>query len=118
MPGRGRPPKPIAIHRLEGNYDVSRDARRTREPRVDGDFADCPAPDWVTDNQRRLWGELVGDSPEGLLRWTDPQLLANYVGLADRFEWTAITQNALDVASSAPMLMRSSRRSSSRATSA
>lgn len=77
-----------------------------------------PAPDSMMDSQRRSWGELIGDAPKGLLRRTDWQLFTNYLGLDDRFERTAIAQNALDVASSAPMLMRGSRQSSSRPISA
>jgi len=91
---------------LEGTYDASRHARRAREPQADGDLADCRAPDWMTDNQRRLWAELLADAPKGLLRRADRQLFTNYVVLADRFERAAIAQNALDARSSAPMLMR------------
>jgi hypothetical protein len=108
MPGRGRPPKPIVIHRLEGTYDASRHARRAREPQADGALADCPAPAWMSENEQRLWTELLADAPKGLRRRTDRQLFTNYAVLADRFERAAIAQNALDAGSAAPMLVRGS----------
>jgi phage terminase small subunit len=60
----------------------------------------------MTDNQRRLWGELLADAPHGLLRRSDRQLFTNYVVLADRLERAAVAQNALDAVAAAPMLMQ------------
>ena len=106
MPSRGRPPKPVAIHRLEGTYKLSRHEHRAREPHADGELAAYPAPAWKSDNRRRLWTQRLADVPKGPLRRADRQLFTNYVVLADRFERAAIAQNALDAGSSAPMLMR------------
>jgi len=98
MPGRGRTPKPVAIHRLEGTYKSSRHDHRAREPQADGERATYPALAWKSDKR-------LTNVPTGPLRRADRQLFTNYVVLTDRFERAAIAQNALDAGSSAPMLM-------------
>ena len=106
MPSRGRSPKPVAIHRLEGTYKPSRHDHRARERQADGELAAYPAPAWKSDNQRRLWTQRLADVLKGPLRLPDPQVLTNCVVLADRFERAAIAQNPLDAGSSAPVLVR------------
>lgn len=90
MPSRGRSPKPVAIHHLEGTYKPSRHDHRAREPQADGERAAYPAPAWKSDNQRRLWTQRLADVLKGPLRLPDRQVLTNCVALADRFERAAI----------------------------
>jgi phage terminase small subunit len=104
---RGRPPKPVAIHRLQGTYQRVRHDRRAQEPAAPGELSECAPPAWLSDNQRRrLWGELLADAPKGLLRRADQRLFAQYVVLIDYFERAVIAQNALDAESRVPLLMR------------
>jgi P27 family predicted phage terminase small subunit len=85
---------------------VTRHKRRAQEPIAEGELAAVAPPAWLSDNQRRLWGELLADAPKGLLRRADQRLFSEYVVLVDYFERAAQAQNELDAGSSAPLLMR------------
>jgi P27 family predicted phage terminase small subunit len=86
---------------------VTRHKRRAHEPVAEGELAAVAPPAWLSDNQRRLWGELLADAPKGLLRRADQRLFSEYVVLVDYFERAAQAQNELDAGSSAALLMRS-----------
>jgi P27 family predicted phage terminase small subunit len=72
----GRPPKPTALHELEGTLRPDRHGRRKREPRPNGG---ATAPSWLSPEARREWKRI---SPElerlGLLTMVDRAALAAY----------------------------------------
>lgn len=88
-PGRsGRPPKPKAIHLLEGTYKPSRHDESHEWPR------ELPAaPSWLDEQGRRKYDELVMTlgNVQGLLAAVDGEMLSIY---ADTFS-TFVTANKL-----------------------
>jgi P27 family predicted phage terminase small subunit len=59
MPQRGRPPKPIAAHRLDGTFRRDRHGDDVREP-----SGKPTRPDWLSDTAAALWESLVPDLEE------------------------------------------------------
>jgi P27 family predicted phage terminase small subunit len=105
---RGRKPKPIAVHRLEGTLVTTRHRQRQFEPKAAGELADVRPPAWMTASQKRVWRQILKDAPKGVLRKADRQMFRNYVIAAERFERAARMQNTLDATSAAPLLTRGS----------
>lgn len=104
---RGRPPKPVRIHRLDGTYRPDRHGGRD-EPVASGLLTEMQPPAWMSERQREIWREILADAPRGLLRRIDHQLLVNYVELIERRERAAIAQRQVeDVAEMAPLLSHS-----------
>jgi P27 family predicted phage terminase small subunit len=104
---RGRPPKPVTIHRLQGTYQRVRHDKRAHEPHAEGELAESEPPEWMTADQQRIWRKVAAEAPKGILRQADRLLFQNYVLLADRLETAAKTQIALDAkAATAPLLAK------------
>jgi P27 family predicted phage terminase small subunit len=106
---RGRPPKPVSLHRLEGTFDASRHARRAAEPAAPGELAGMRPPEWMTKRQRVIWSSVLGRAPKGLLRAIDYEVFAQYIELVDRYERAIAAQAQLDARNpEAPMLVKGS----------
>ena len=105
--GAGRPPKPIALHKLEGTYQPSRHKGRAgREPVADGDLDQKPAPSWLTPSQRELWTEVLLDAPRALLRRIDWAVFANYIEVLDRHAQLIQAQQQLNRGQAMPYLVK------------
>jgi P27 family predicted phage terminase small subunit len=105
---RGRKPKPIAVHRLQGTLSTTRHRHRQAEPKAEGELADVRPPEWMTPGQKRVWRQILKDAPKGVLRKADRQMFRNYVIAAERFEVAARMQNKLDATAPAPLLTKGS----------
>ena|SRR5262245_13127869 len=79
MPGPR--PIPTALKLIAGTYRADRAPANEPAPRPEvGD-----PPDFLDDAQRSLWGELVEESPAGLLTAVDRGILSRYVVALDAF---------------------------------
>jgi phage terminase small subunit len=79
----GRPPKPTALHVIQGTYRPSRMKRRAREPVPIGSIAD--PPDWLLPEAKRIWREVVaGYGDSRVLTSLDGPMLAVYSQMAAR----------------------------------
>jgi P27 family predicted phage terminase small subunit len=105
---RGRKPKPIALHRLEGTLSTTRHRHRQVEPQAEGELADVQPPVWMTPGQKRVWRAIIKDAPKGVLRKADRTTFRNYVIAAERFETAARMQNKLDTTATLPLLIAGS----------
>jgi len=76
---KGRPRKPILLHRMEGTYQPSRHAYRVHEPQPPGELAGAAPPRWLTVRQKRLWRDILERAPKGVLRLADLEAFAGYV---------------------------------------
>lgn len=81
---RGRPAKPVEIHRLQGTFRKDRHGNRREfteaELPVIGE-----APNHLTARQKAIWAELVSVSIPGVLRVSDRFMLEIAVCLLDQF---------------------------------
>jgi P27 family predicted phage terminase small subunit len=102
----GRPPKPTALHQLEGTYNPSRHGRkRASEPQPTGNL-DEP-PDWLNDSQRDAWHYAIANAPAYLLKKLDREMLAIWCVHADNLRLAVTTQNRLNMRSPGlPLLIR------------
>ena len=102
---RGRPPKPTALHLLEGTFNVTRHKKRTAEPKPDGDLG--APPDWLTPSQREGWDYALRHAPKGLLKMLDRGLLGLWVTAEDRHREAELAQAELNRRSAGlPFLIR------------
>lgn len=80
--GAGRPLKPYALRKLEGDTTKKSKAfneRYEHEICVDGEFPVGSPPDWLTEEAVEEWNRLAGPmAMAGLLKVTDYQAFANY----------------------------------------
>lgn len=103
----GRPPKPTALHRIEGTFRADQHAARVdAEPHAPGDLRDKPPPDWLTPSQRELWTETLLDAPANVLRRIDWGLFANYIEILERHAQLVRAQQQLDRGKPLPYLMK------------
>jgi P27 family predicted phage terminase small subunit len=105
---RGRKPKPIAMHRLQGTVVTTRHRHRQAEPKASGELADVRPPEWMTPAQKRVWREILKDAPRGVLFKADRTTFRNYVIASERFERAARMQNQIDETASAQLLTKGS----------
>jgi P27 family predicted phage terminase small subunit len=105
MGKRGPPPRPVALHRLAGTYNVTRHGPRATEPQAPGDLRDEKPPRWLSARQRAIWRDIVKRAPP-VLRPIDRELLAQYVELVDRHQRAAAQQAKLDAGEGLPLLIR------------
>lgn len=94
---KGRPPQPIALHKLAGTYRPEKHDKRAIEPVAPGDLAQCEPPQWMNAQQRRIWHDILARAPLGVLRAIDLELFAAYVELVDCYTIAVKTQNELKV---------------------
>jgi len=83
---RGRPPKPAALHRLEGTFQAVRHSHRAAsESQAPGDLTDMEPPEWMDAEHRAEWHRVLVDVPPGLLRRLDWNLFAAYIETVIRY---------------------------------
>jgi len=80
----GRPPKPTALLRLQGNLRAGRHADRAREPVLPPGAPEAPA--WLLPEARAEWDRVVaGYGALGILTRLDRGMLATYATMWARF---------------------------------
>jgi P27 family predicted phage terminase small subunit len=72
---RGRKPLPTYLKLLSGN--AGRRPINDAEPIPEGDLV--AAPEWMTEEQRKVWDVAIADAPPGLLRRLDASILVVWV---------------------------------------
>lgn len=74
---RGRRPKPTYLRVLDGN--AGRRPTNGAEPQPAGNLEDCPPPEYLSDEQKRVWREAIKHAPPGLLRKLDWAVFEQWV---------------------------------------
>lgn len=64
-----RPRHPTALHDIKGSYTKDPQRRNRGEPRPKAGIG--PAPEWMPESERKIWDELVGIVPPGVLGDSD-----------------------------------------------
>jgi P27 family predicted phage terminase small subunit len=85
------------VHQLQASYQPYRHDKRAIEPVAPGDLAQCQPPDWMNDQQRAIWRDLLARAPIGILHAIDLELFAAYVELVDCYQMAVRTQNELRI---------------------
>jgi len=75
---KGRKPKPTALHKLEGTFNVTDHRHRAREPVASGDLLPDP-PAWMTGDQQAVWRYAIEHAPKSLLKMIDRGALGVWV---------------------------------------
>jgi len=101
---RGRPPKPTALHRLQGTYHTGKHRDRAREPVAEGELDE--APPWFTPAQREVWRYALDNAPKGVLKKIDLSVLMAWVDAFDRHRIAMEMQAKLDQDASLKLLIR------------
>ncbi len=108
MARRGRPPKPTALHKLEGTMRASVRKRRMAEPKPKGALG--KPPDWLGPGARQAWNYALRNAPPGLLTRLDAGVLAVWAAAEDRLRVAQQNQALLDAGSlNPPLLVRGSK---------
>lgn len=85
--GKGRKRKPAALHVLAGT--VSKSPARKDWVETDARYPSLPldikAPQHLTPDQAEIWWRIMAAVPKGLLRRTDPDVVARFCVLQDSF---------------------------------
>lgn len=102
---KGRKPKPTALHKLEGTFNVTEHRSRGAEPEAPGDLLGDP-PDWLTADQKAAWRYAVEFAPAGVLKAIDAGVLAVWVVAFDQHRTATIVQARLDAQSKLPLLTK------------
>lgn len=102
--GIGRPPKPVALLKIQGTFHPSR--LPAGEPQAVGDLATRPPPEWMTASMRDFWTETLVDAPKDILRRIDWALFAGYVETWDRYTRLVRAQQRLDAGLDLPFLVK------------
>jgi P27 family predicted phage terminase small subunit len=79
---RGRRPKPTALHRLQGTFNVTDHRGRAFEPVAEGELRE--PPDDLTPTQRDAWVYAIENAPPGVLYRIDCEVLRAWVETVDR----------------------------------
>ena len=103
MAQRGRPPKPTALHKLEGTLRARVRKRRTAEPTPKGALG--KPPDWLSPGARQAWNYALRNAPPGLLTRLDAGVLAVWAAAEDRLRTAVQNQALLDARSLDPPLL-------------
>lgn len=103
---RGRPPKPIAVHRLQGTFEPGRHKGRSRaEPLVSGDIPHDP-PEWLTHHAQQVWRAVVPYLVKGSIGGGDLHLMASYCDQTATHQRAIMAQAKIDGASETPFLAK------------
>jgi P27 family predicted phage terminase small subunit len=103
---RGRRPKPTALHKLQGTYNVTDHGRsRSSEPVAEGDL-DHRAPPWFTAAQRDAWRYALDHAPKGVVKKIDLGMLVAWVEAYDRHRIAMEMQAKLDADATLKLLIR------------
>lgn len=106
MPRRtGRPPKTIALHRLQGSFERGKHGKRAEvEPIPAGDLP--PPPDWLDPTATAIWKELIPFLVAGAVGGSDLHLMATYCEQASIHMRSVVAQRSLDHGKDLPFLTR------------
>lgn len=102
---KGRKPKPTALHKLEGTFNVTDHRHRAREPVAAGDLLPDP-PKWMTADQKSVWCYAIEHAPKSLLKMIDRGALAVWVLAEDQHRLAAEMQAKIDTGSALPLLTK------------
>ena len=101
-----RRPKPTALHRLHGTYNVTDHGRaRALEPVPEGELGIDPPP-WLTVSQAEGWRYAVENMPAGVLKRIDRGMLLVWVEAEDRHRTAMAMQAKLDQDATLKLLVR------------
>jgi phage terminase small subunit len=102
---RGRRPKPTALHKLQGTYNVTdHGSARANEPVAEGDL-DEPPPG-LTASQAEGWRYAIDHAPKGVLKQIDRGLVLEWVEAEDRHRTAMAMQARLDQDATLKLLVR------------
>jgi P27 family predicted phage terminase small subunit len=103
MPGRR--PKPTALHKLQGTFNVTDHGRaRAREPVPAGELDDPPPG--LTASQQAGWRYAVENMPRGVLKRIDRGVLTIWIEAEDRHHTAMTMQAKLDQDATLKLLVR------------
>jgi P27 family predicted phage terminase small subunit len=102
---RGRKPKPTALHKLEGTFNVTEHRHRAHEPVAPGDLQP-DAPTWMTPDQQAVWQYAIEHAPKSLLKMIDQGALAVWVIAEDQHRQATVNQAKIDATNALPLLSR------------
>lgn len=102
---RGREPKPTALHKLEGTFNVTDHRHRALEPIASGDLQPDP-PSWMTPDQQATWRYAIEHAPKSLLKMIDRGALAVWVLAEDQHHLASEMQAKIDTGSALPLLTK------------
>lgn len=100
---RGRKPKPTHLRLVQGNR--GKRPINAREPRPHGNLTE--PPEWLTEDQRRVWTVAIASAPVGLLKRLDSGALLVWVIAAEMHERATRAQAKIDAAGGLPLLSAS-----------
>jgi P27 family predicted phage terminase small subunit len=72
---RGRKPKPSHLRLVQGN--AGHRPINQKEPKPKGDLT--KPPEWLSDDQKQIWNDVIADAPKGLLKKLDGSVLTVWV---------------------------------------
>jgi phage terminase small subunit len=75
MPGKGKPPKTVAEHKLAGTYLKYRHAKRAKPTQIGQQPIDGP-PDWLPEDEAAQFRLIVSRKGVGFLTMDDTESLA------------------------------------------
>ena len=103
---RGRRPKPTALHKLQGTYNVTDHGRsRSNEPVAEGDL-DREPPTWLTASQKDAWRYAIENMPKGVAKKIDLGMLLAWVEAFDRHRTAMMMQARLDAEATLKLLIK------------
>lgn len=102
---KGRKPKPTALHKLQGTYNVTEHRHRETEPQAPGDLLAEP-PDWLTETQKMAWRYAVQNAPLDVLKAIDLGVLAVWVVAFDQHRTAVMMQDKTDATNALPLLAK------------
>jgi phage terminase small subunit len=103
---RGRRPKPTALHKLQGTYNVTDHGRsRADEPIAEGDL-DRDPPTWLAPSQKAGWRYAIDHMPKGVAKKIDRGMPLIWVEAEDRHRTAMMMQARLDADATLKLLIR------------
>lgn len=107
MARTGRPPKPAALHRLQGTFEPGRHAHREEaEPVPLGDLSPVP-PDYLSPGAKRVWTATLPFLTRGTVGGGDQHLFGAFCAAVAIFQDAVAAQARLDEGKTLPFLMSS-----------
>lgn len=103
---RGRAPKPVAAHKLQGTYQAVRhEAREKAEPPAVGELSPTP-PEWMCDTGKRVWIATLPFLVRGVVGASDTHLLAAFCNQVATLQKAVRAQALLDQGKELPFLAK------------
>ena len=101
----GRRPKPTALLKLRGSYNVTRGKQRRDEPVALGELVEPPLD--LTDSQQDVWTYAVAHAPRDVVRLIDRDILKAWVTCVDTHNTARLMQAQLDRDTKLKLLIKS-----------